>query len=267
MNNQDLRANVQAFSRVTSLDDDSSRYSHEEYNNSEEEDDHHSDSDSAEEFENVNITRQNSAIESYFGKDDIDHGSSLRSSPSLFHAGYRTPYAATWDQEMGYTLPLPVRAPISRRPVPSKAPTMQKLEDLPEDPNLVTWDKGDSANPQSVASGHYLLDRKDNSLTISRSNWPAYRRWTSTVLIAMYAFIAPMASTMVAPALGTLKEYFQLTSTVEEFLIMSIFLLAFAVGSFLWEPLSEVFGRVRVIQGANMIFLIFNTACGFAQTK
>ena len=32
-------------------------------------------------------------------------------------------------------------------------------------------------------------------------------------------------------------------------------------------PLSEVFGRVRVIQGANMIFLIFNTVCGFAQTK
>lgn len=99
------------------------------------------------------------------------------------------------------------------------------------------------------------------------SNWPAHRRWTSTVLIAMYAFIAPMASTMVAPALDTLKDEFDVESTVEEFLIMSIFLLAFAIGPFLWGPMSEVFGRVRVIQIANTIFLIFNTVCGFAKTK
>ncbi|KAF2211749.1 hypothetical protein CERZMDRAFT_42901 [Cercospora zeae-maydis SCOH1-5] len=147
---------------------------------------------------------------------------------------------------MEEAVPVPARVPISRRPVPSRAPTIEKPENVPEDPNLVTWDKDDPANPH---------------------NWPAYRRWTSTVLIAMYAFIAPMASTMVAPALETLKDEFRLTSSVEEFLLMSIFLLAFAIGPFLWGPLSEVFGRVRVIQGANMIFLLFNTVCGFAQTK
>ena len=37
--------------------------------------------------------------------------------------------------------------------------------------------------------------------------------------------------------------------------------------SFLWGPLSEVYGRVKVLKGANLIFLVFNTACGFAQTK
>lgn len=39
------------------------------------------------------------------------------------------------------------------------------------------------------------------------------------------------------------------------------------VGPFLWGPLSEVFGRVRVLQVANLIYLLFNTVCGFAQTK
>lgn len=48
---------------------------------------------------------------------------------------------------------------------------------------------------------------------------------------------------------------------------MSIFLLAFAVGPFLWGPLSETFGRVRVMQGANLSFLLFNTVCGFARNK
>lgn len=37
--------------------------------------------------------------------------------------------------------------------------------------------------------------------------------------------------------------------------------------SFVWGPMSEVFGRVRVMQCANLIFLLFNTLCGFAKTK
>ena len=35
---------------------------------------------------------------------------------------------------------------------------------------------------------------------------------------------------------------------IEKFLVMSIFLLAFAIGPFVWGPMSEVFGRVRVMQ-------------------
>lgn len=83
----------------------------------------------------------------------------------------------------------------------------------------------------------------------------------------MFAFIAPMASTMVAPALPTLADEFGINSEIEEFMLMSIFLLAFAVGPFLWGPLSEIYGRVHVMVGANLIFLLFNTVCGFAKTK
>lgn len=115
-------------------------------------------------------------------------------------------------------------------------------------PDLVTWENSeDPANPL---------------------NWPRHRKWTSTVLIAGFAFIAPMASTIVAPALPDIATEFNIRQdSAEEFLVMSIFLLAFAIGPFLWGPLSEVFGRVRVMQGANMIFLLFNTICGFAKTK
>lgn len=72
---------------------------------------------------------------------------------------------------------------------------------------------------------------------------------------------------MLAPALPTLAEEFSITSGFETYLIMSIFLLAYAIGPFLLAPLSEMYGRVVVLQSANMIFLIFNTVCGFAQTK
>jgi MFS family permease len=72
---------------------------------------------------------------------------------------------------------------------------------------------------------------------------------------------------MLAPALPALAAEFQTSSDLETYLIMSIFLLAYAVGPFILAPLSEMYGRVVVLQAANMVFLIFNTVCGFSQTK
>lgn len=128
---------------------------------------------------------------------------------------------------------------ITRKPLPTASNA---------DPDLVTWDHAlDPDNPH---------------------NWPRHRKWTSMILIAAFAFISPMASTIVAPALDDIAEEFSISArSTEEFLVMSIFLLAFAIGPFVWGPLSEVFGRTRVMQGANLIFLIFNTVCGFARSK
>ncbi|ETN43755.1 uncharacterized protein HMPREF1541_02914 [Cyphellophora europaea CBS 101466] len=116
-----------------------------------------------------------------------------------------------------------------------------------KDPNLVTWDgKDDPRNPL---------------------NWPRRKKWMSTVLVSSFTFISPVASTMVAPALPDIADQFDIRSDIEQVLVMSIFLLAYAVGPFVLGPLSEVYGRVVVLQSANMLYLVFNTACGFAQTK
>jgi len=49
-------------------------------------------------------------------------------------------------------------------------------------------------------------------------------------------------------------------------MLLSIFVLAYAVGPLVLGPLSEVYGRVPVLQLANLFFLVFNLACGFART-
>ena len=72
---------------------------------------------------------------------------------------------------------------------------------------------------------------------------------------------------MVAPALGKIATDFHVTNKVESQIVLSIFVLAYAVGPLVLGPLSEMYGRVLVLQGANLIFLVFNLACGFAQTK
>lgn len=97
-------------------------------------------------------------------------------------------------------------------------------------------------------------------------NWPKYKKWSSTILVSCFTFISPVSSTMLAPALPDLADRFN-TSGLETYLVMSIFLLAYAIGPFILAPLSEMYGRVVVLQAANMVFLIFNTVCGFSQTK
>lgn len=88
---------------------------------------------------------------------------------------------------------------------------------------------------------------------------------------------------MVAPALSSMVRDLHITSQIETSLVLSIFVLAYAVGPLFLGPCSEgkfhvqaygdlvaneqVYGRVKVIQIANMFYLAWNLGCGFAKTK
>lgn len=72
---------------------------------------------------------------------------------------------------------------------------------------------------------------------------------------------------MVAPALPTIAQEFGIHNEVESQLVLSIFLLAYAIGPLLLGPLSEIYGRTIVLQLANLFYLVFNIACGVSQSK
>jgi len=72
---------------------------------------------------------------------------------------------------------------------------------------------------------------------------------------------------MIAPALAQIMRDFDITVQLEAQITLSIFVLAYAVGPMLLGPLSELYGRVIVSQCSNVFFLIFNTLCGFSQSK
>lgn len=97
-------------------------------------------------------------------------------------------------------------------------------------------------------------------------NWTRGRKWAATLIVSSFTFISPVSSTMVAPGLDAIADEFSITSSIEKMFVMSIFLLAYAVGPFVLGPLSEIYGRTVVLQSANMVYLIFNTACGFARS-
>ncbi|KAL8728861.1 MAG: hypothetical protein Q9166_005101 [cf. Caloplaca sp. 2 TL-2023] len=117
-----------------------------------------------------------------------------------------------------------------------------------KDPNLVTWEDDDAENPK---------------------NWSTKRRWAATIVVSSFTFISPVSSSMVAPAIPAIAKEFNITNEVESQMVLSVFVLAYAIGPLFWGPLSEVssYGRVPVLQLANLIYLVFNTACGGCRNK
>lgn len=118
---------------------------------------------------------------------------------------------------------------------------------LPIPDNIVTWEgPDDPENPK---------------------NWTLGRKWAATVIVSLFTFMAPVASSMIAPCLGTMSEELDVHGEFQMTLMLSIFILAFAVGPLLFGPLSEIYGRVKILQVTNLFYLVWNLACGFAKTK
>lgn len=125
-------------------------------------------------------------------------------------------------------------------------PKEYRLE-MPDDPFLIDWDESNQhLNPRS---------------------WASRRRHWLVIVVSLYTMQSPMTSSMNAPALDALMNDFHVTSDTLGNMMMSIQVLAFAVGPIIFAPMSERFGRKNVMQLMNLIFLIFNLSCGFARTS
>ena len=98
-------------------------------------------------------------------------------------------------------------------------------------------------------------------------NWPMRKKWAATVVVSCFTFMSPMSSSMVAPSVQAIAEQFHITDQVEMEMTMSIFILAYAIGPLFLGPMSEIYGRVIILQLANLFYLAFNIACGVCQSK
>ncbi|KZT02454.1 MFS polyamine transporter [Laetiporus sulphureus 93-53] len=98
-------------------------------------------------------------------------------------------------------------------------------------------------------------------------NWSTRTKWAAAATVSAFTFISPISSSMVAPAVFQIGASWGITSSFELSLMVSVFVLAYAVGPLFLGPLSEIFGRTIVLRGANLWYLVWNLGCGFAQNK
>lgn len=97
-------------------------------------------------------------------------------------------------------------------------------------------------------------------------NWPLIRKWSALCGMSAFVLMSPLSSTIVAPALDQIARDLDIREAAQKTMVVTIFVLAFAIGPLIASPLSEVYGRTRVVQSWNVVYLAFNTACGFAQS-
>ncbi|KAF8199756.1 major facilitator superfamily domain-containing protein [Mycena galopus ATCC 62051] len=97
-------------------------------------------------------------------------------------------------------------------------------------------------------------------------DWPLSRKLVVTDVLAATGFCRIMVSTIIAPALPTIKSQLEMNSA-EAAMALSIYLLATAFGPLVIGPLSEIYGRKNILHACNAWFLVWNLACGFANTK
>lgn len=70
---------------------------------------------------------------------------------------------------------------------------------------------------------------------------------------------------MFAPGIQGVMKDFHSTDTMLASFVVSVFVLGYVVGPFIIAPMSELYGRVPVYHGCNVLFLVFTIACAVSQ--
>lgn len=97
------------------------------------------------------------------------------------------------------------------------------------------------------------------------TNWPTWRKYMTSMILSLYLFISPFSAQMVTPLLDVIGRDINIPEGPQRTLILSLPLLTAGLGPFVWAPIIENFGRKPALRYSNVVFIIFNTACGFAQ--
>ncbi|KAM5530087.1 hypothetical protein V8D89_016247 [Ganoderma adspersum] len=121
--------------------------------------------------------------------------------------------------------------------------------------------------PNLVGGSTYIVDWEGPSDPENPRNWTFGKKWVSTTMVSAYVFMSPVSSSMMAPASKRIAAHFGVTNPTLIALQTSMFLGGYAAGPLVLGPLSEAFGRRRILQLANFWYLAWNFGCALAQNE
>lgn len=92
------------------------------------------------------------------------------------------------------------------------------------------------------------------------------KKWATLVPMSLFTFLTSMSSAIMAPALHNIQEDLHFSSSTRSVISLSVYMLGMAIVPLFTAPLSEVFGRMIILQVTDIFFIILNTLCGIART-
>ncbi|CAI6509064.1 AEL_HP2_G0020320.mRNA.1.CDS.1 [Saccharomyces cerevisiae] len=94
-------------------------------------------------------------------------------------------------------------------------------------------------------------------------NWPAWIRWSYTVLLSILVICVAYGSACISGGLGTVKKKYHVGMEAA-ILSCSLMVIGFSLGPLIWSPVSDLYGR-RVAYFVSMgLYVIFNIPCALA---
>ncbi|KIJ98787.1 hypothetical protein K443DRAFT_8895 [Laccaria amethystina LaAM-08-1] len=146
-------------------------------------------------------------------------------------------------------------------------PSNEKSLVTPELPSKFHAGHGESALPDDkVEEAIENIEGDWENDPENARNWSLTKKWTAVSIVALYTFVSPLASSMMAPGLPEVAQNYGITNSSILALTLSIFLLSFAIGPLIFAPLSEMYGRTWVLHIANIFTMGFSLGCAFAPT-
>ena len=94
---------------------------------------------------------------------------------------------------------------------------------------------------------------------------PYLKKWGFIVFISMLSTIPPLATDMYMPALPQMVDVFNTTTTLTSF-TMTIFFVFMAIGILIFGPLSDKYGRKRILIVSISTTFIFSILCSLSPT-
>jgi len=97
-------------------------------------------------------------------------------------------------------------------------------------------------------------------------NWTQGRKWGLIACLGAVTLVTPLASSFFAPGVPLVMATFGETSNVIAALVVSIYILGFALGPLIIAPASELYGRFIVYNVCNVFFVIFTICCALSNS-
>lgn len=81
--------------------------------------------------------------------------------------------------------------------------------------------------------------------------------------MSSFVFMSLFPVSIVAPTLPAIASELHIAQSAVQQMVLSIYLLGFACGPLIASPLSETYGRVKVVRSWNLLYIIFNASYHF----
>ncbi|KAH7311281.1 major facilitator superfamily domain-containing protein [Stachybotrys elegans] len=95
-------------------------------------------------------------------------------------------------------------------------------------------------------------------------NWRRWKKAINLGIVTVLAFLPPLESSVIVPAVPLLRDDYGDFARPILSLVVSIFVLGFAIGPIILAPLSELYGRRPILHLSNVASLAFTIASAMA---